>query len=65
MSTEMRLARLGLLHLLDDTQALQSALKEKATLLRCNPKLRPPDIAFTSITNNNIAKPPNKLIQSD
>ena len=34
MSTEVRLARLGLLHLVDDTEALKAALEAKAKALR-------------------------------
>ena len=52
MSTEMRLARLGLLHLVDDTEALKSALKEKAKSLRSNRYLQPADIHPASVIKN-------------
>lgn len=60
MSIEMHLARLGLMHLINNPEALKSALKEKAALLRNNPHLEPADIATISTANNSLAKMPNK-----
>lgn len=65
MSTEMRLARLGLLHLVDDPEALKSALKEKAISLRSNRHLQQSDIASISITKGSPIKHPNKPTERD
>lgn len=65
MSTEMHLARLGLLHLINNPEALKSTLKETAALLRNNPHLKPTDITTTSTANNNSNKPPNKPTERD
>ena len=48
MSTEMHLARLGLLHLIKNPEALKSALKETAAILRSNPQLKLSDIVTPS-----------------
>jgi len=65
MSTEMRLARLGLLHLVDDTEALKSALQEKAALLRNKPYFQQSHIASKPIAKGSPTKHPNKLTERD
>ena len=65
MSTEMHLARLGLLHLINNPAALKSALKEKAKSLRSNPQLRPYNISSQFITKYSSIKPPNKPTESE
>lgn len=65
MSTEMRLARLGLLHLVDDTEALKSALHEKAKALRSNRYLQPSDIHPTSTLKNRANNRTDKPAERD
>ena len=64
MSTEIRLARLGLLHLVDDAEALKSALQKKTKTLRRNCYLQPSDIHPASTIKNRANHRTDKPIRS-